>query len=67
MMNWTPEREPMLTPAQAAKRLQVSVRTLMRLVHAGRLAAVRLGERTVRIPESALTAPAMMQAARARQ
>lgn len=43
----------LLTPADAAERCQLSTKTVLRAIHAGRLRASRLGERGgLRIRES---------------
>lgn len=44
-----------LTTAEAAEELQLSARTINRLIASGKLPAVRIG-RTVRIERTALTA-----------
>jgi excisionase family DNA binding protein len=38
------EREQLRTPADVAKRCQISAKTVLRAIHAGRLRASRLGE-----------------------
>lgn len=42
-----------LTVAEVAERLSVSVQTVRRLVHAGQLPAVRVGQQ-IRVPETNL-------------
>ena len=44
----------MLTRAEVASRLRVSTRTVDRMIEAGTLAATKLGDRLVRIPEREL-------------
>jgi excisionase family DNA binding protein len=39
-----------LTPAEAADRLRVSTTTVLRWIHDGRLPAIRVSDRIVRIP-----------------
>jgi excisionase family DNA binding protein len=46
--------EQLLTKAEAAKRLAVSVQTITRFVKADRLKAVRLGKRRVGITQSSV-------------
>ena len=48
--------EPLLTVQQAAKRLQVSTRTVYDMMERGELAYVQVTTRFRRIPESAITA-----------
>src|SRR3954454_13334296 len=36
--------DPLLTPADVAERCQVSAKTVLRAIHRGSLAAIRLGE-----------------------
>ena len=38
------DEERLRTPAEAARRCQISVKTVLRAIHAGRLRASRLGE-----------------------
>jgi len=45
-----------LTMDEVAKRLGVGQDKVRQLIHEGKLVAIRLGHRTVRIAESALTA-----------
>lgn len=52
----------MPTTKAAADHLGCSIRTLRRAIRAGRIPVVRIGPRTVRIPESALVALALSQA-----
>ena len=44
-----------LTVHEVAARLSVSARTVWAWIAAGRLQAIKLGERTTRIPENAVT------------
>ena len=44
-------QQKLLTYAEAAQMLGVRVRYVRRMVQDGKLAAVRIGHRTVRIPE----------------
>jgi excisionase family DNA binding protein len=48
--------QPMLTYTEAANRLGVSARYVRRMVSEGRLEVVRIGHRTVRVPESTVNA-----------
>jgi excisionase family DNA binding protein len=48
-------REHLLTVGQVAERLQISPRTVWRLIHDGRLPAVRIG-RAVRLHPDAVAA-----------
>ncbi len=43
-----------LSPADVAEALNVSSATVLRLIHAGKLPAVRISERIYRIPRSSL-------------
>lgn len=45
-----------MSPAQAAARLQCSKGTVFNLLRAGRLPRLKLGARTTRIPEAAVSA-----------
>ncbi len=46
--------EVLLTKAEAARRLSVSLATVDRMLKTGRLVAVRVGVRRVGIPESSV-------------
>lgn len=50
----TQAQQHMLTYAEAAQMLGVRIRYVRRMVQEGRLPAIRLGHRTVRIPEAAI-------------
>ena len=50
------QTEKLLTVYTVADRLKVSPSTIYRLIDEGKLKAVRLSERNVRVPESSLTA-----------
>lgn len=47
--------EPLLTPVEAADRLQVSIRTVRRLIASGKLKTLRVG-RLIRITPAAMEA-----------
>lgn len=47
--------EKFLTVAEVAKRWRVSNMTVYRMVESGTLPALKIGKRSVRIPESAVT------------
>ena len=51
----TPSASPLLTIRDVAERLQVSERTVHRLIDAGELAVIRIG-RSIRVSEDALNA-----------
>ena len=55
MSHITESSDRTLTVHQVAGRLNVSTRTVWAWIAAGRLQAIKLGERTTRIPESAVT------------
>jgi excisionase family DNA binding protein len=44
--------KPFLSPADIASELSVSSATVLRLIHAGRLPAIRVSERIFRIPRA---------------
>ena len=47
-------QQKLLTYAEAAQMLGVRVRYVRQMVQDGKLAAIRIGHRTVRIPEAAV-------------
>lgn len=48
--------EPLYTPAEAADRMRLSRGYIYNLVRLGKLRAYRTGQRTIRIPKSAIIA-----------
>lgn len=51
-----PTEDPLLTYEDARKQLKISLRTVKQLVYDGKIAAIRLSPRNIRIRQSALNA-----------